>query len=814
MTTGYVPHSIMNWTGGRLQQHKDKGGNSAAKRQKQHFANVRQRLQNGGSSPQRAPFRPNFLARDPTGSGTTAVNSFALGLRRHFSHSKVQQRKLEDFRSTAPLARRLASIKERSSSSSKTNVKPNGDHKKGAVRVIRASPHQNSQTPHAPKRRARSPARSSASSHKRFKIQASVEEDTLEIRRRKLLEQSDWVGLAPSRPLHMKFPSLRDKDKIGKRRKMDRSIRERREHFPMGNNKMNKEFAPDGLFMSGALGGLPESISVRIGDDALASQMSAAPQAAREWKTVPTIQHERSDTMLPEIDQQQVVAHDNPKLTEPTVELENPSLPTALLDLGHEQEFHHLRVETLYGDTASQHHRNWSEGSVHRLQGGLEHGVNTSATSHSPDLLRSRRFPREENHLAVGVLVDHRGSNHPSSPLNLQAVEVASEKSTDNFYPTTAQPLRLVFNSTSLAESSRDHPLDTTVVRPTSRPLQTEEASHQTAQLRRPTTGATGALGCTIEERSLGKTESAWMKFLATSTSLPGSSGAGSVSDVQPYTNEIRDHIPDDQISIVVDETLRTRSSIAPLPKDSTAANEEQSAELQDEMGPSREELWRKFVFADDDVESTLSDPAGEDDNERPTTELVGRPLASSLVVGVSTSSLSINANKHLANATMKSYQSGNSSRAPALDSPTSWDEESDHDLNEASLQNNPANSDALPHFRPDADPRSWAETTSLARASMLQNLSGSSSLSTDATGAAGANHSGGQLDSIRRTLFTKSQNSIEEANAARNGPLWSEAPAGEDERGKCIDGRQKSLLQSIYDFPVDDHEMLEDIED
>lgn len=62
-----------------------------------------------------ATFRPSFLVRDASGPSTSAVNPFGLGPQRRSGDMKAKQKTLEEYRSTAPLARRLEAIKERSS---------------------------------------------------------------------------------------------------------------------------------------------------------------------------------------------------------------------------------------------------------------------------------------------------------------------------------------------------------------------------------------------------------------------------------------------------------------------------------------------------------------------------------------------------------------------------------------------------------------------------------------------------------------------------------------------------------------------------
>lgn len=118
------------------------------------------------------------------------------------------------------------------------------------------------------------------SAEKRIKVPGvDTETQLLEANRRRLLQQQDWVGIAPSRPVRIRFPSIREKDRIGKRRKIDkRPGHQTNTEDPILRQPpyaYNNDDYP-GPYMSGAL---PvdhhnEDIKIRIGIDALASQTS------------------------------------------------------------------------------------------------------------------------------------------------------------------------------------------------------------------------------------------------------------------------------------------------------------------------------------------------------------------------------------------------------------------------------------------------------------------------------------------------------------------------------------------------------------
>ncbi|KAK4546838.1 hypothetical protein LTR36_001570 [Oleoguttula mirabilis] len=99
-----------------------------------------------------------------------------------------------------------------------------------------------------------------------------TEEDQLLLaNRRRLLARTDWLGLAAARPMQMKFPSSRDKDRIGKRRKVERTGNRakpagRRLLTPLFDERLPRVDA----LMSGALPA--DDFRIKIGTDALASQ--------------------------------------------------------------------------------------------------------------------------------------------------------------------------------------------------------------------------------------------------------------------------------------------------------------------------------------------------------------------------------------------------------------------------------------------------------------------------------------------------------------------------------------------------------------
>ncbi|KAJ4366712.1 hypothetical protein N0V95_000040 [Ascochyta clinopodiicola] len=112
----------------------------------------------------------------------------------------------------------------------------------------------------------------------------------LEANKKRLLRQQDWIGVAPSKPVDLQFLSVKEKNQIGKRRKIDAKGRvpaHRRSPPGFAHRTGQDELQGHGdAFMSGALPILraADNIRVRIGSHALTaastqSKNDAASQA-------------------------------------------------------------------------------------------------------------------------------------------------------------------------------------------------------------------------------------------------------------------------------------------------------------------------------------------------------------------------------------------------------------------------------------------------------------------------------------------------------------------------------------------------------
>ncbi|KAK4964460.1 hypothetical protein LTR28_003722 [Elasticomyces elasticus] len=141
-----------------------------------------------------------------------------------------------------------------------------------------------------------------ASRNKIDSTPAQTEKALFEANRRRLLERSDWLGLAPSRPVHMNFASLEDKERIGKRRKIERRLRPQhtQERRQLHDSFPANEKIACGPFMSGALPA-EEDIRIHVGLDALVSQTQLS--TTRSLPPNPTmLRCASSDSMLIEAD--------------------------------------------------------------------------------------------------------------------------------------------------------------------------------------------------------------------------------------------------------------------------------------------------------------------------------------------------------------------------------------------------------------------------------------------------------------------------------------------------------------------------------
>lgn len=233
----------MNWTGGNLHRHSKTSRNAARDRQRQYFAKVRTRLHNGTlESP--VPFKPRFARDDEVdlegGRGVLVARPASRGRISMLSPSGLREygdaRALTDGRHYSTASQRLP---------------------QGSAEVRQTQLH---------KRKRSTSCHSSKS--------------TVDESRSRLLQQADWVGLKLTTPAAAPPSAPIPRDLVGKRRKL---AHDRRRLVHAGNTArvaLNDFEQPhEEYLMSGALLGDIENIRVRIGSEALHSQVAAQREA-------------------------------------------------------------------------------------------------------------------------------------------------------------------------------------------------------------------------------------------------------------------------------------------------------------------------------------------------------------------------------------------------------------------------------------------------------------------------------------------------------------------------------------------------------
>lgn len=302
----------MNWTGGRLQRSRHTGSSLYAL-QKTHFAKVRTRLQNGPPT-RSALVSPVFIIAEDEGQALPMYDSLLAS-----EVSKYRtQRTLDEYHNTAPLAKRLMSIKRRSSPDTAKAIEFHGQRRRSPL-----SSHIDHHIRH-PQVVTTTSGRGSTSLYS--KRQAHRPGQSLEARRRELLQRQDWVGAAISKPLKMEFVEDKNYERIGKRRRLREDEHEGRRvmEFRTPLPTIDKRAKIDG-------NRLPphhlrhDTISVRMGTSIHSSQPT------REDKDVTSQQSRHSclsDPML--LDAEDVIQqHYGSSWVRTPLDLENDFLPDA-----------------------------------------------------------------------------------------------------------------------------------------------------------------------------------------------------------------------------------------------------------------------------------------------------------------------------------------------------------------------------------------------------------------------------------------------------------------------------------------------------
>ncbi|KAF2239270.1 hypothetical protein EV356DRAFT_168672 [Viridothelium virens] len=222
----------MNWTGGKLQRHKH-SGNGRINRQKAFFARQRTNLQNAPLS-NSTPTIPFFQNEKPSGhvSSLVDLNLSRPELISQKANKCIQRGNKESLTSTVRfegrVKKRKRQISDRGLSSRGQDSEPLGE---------------------------------------------------VETCRKRLLEQGDWLELAPTRPLQVHFSRQEKRYRFGKRRRIGEEFRPAekiRTRLPVLDDDVSKEIP----LMSGAFNNVVEPVHVRIGKDALATETRVSGQSS------------------------------------------------------------------------------------------------------------------------------------------------------------------------------------------------------------------------------------------------------------------------------------------------------------------------------------------------------------------------------------------------------------------------------------------------------------------------------------------------------------------------------------------------------
>lgn len=241
----------MDWTGGARRRFAPKKGNAVLQKQKAYFVRARAALN--------APSQHNATER-PSAKRNLASNRSLPSNRDQFSRGQERGDSMRDFNPRGRPAVGSSGAQDRTQVSRARSPSIVSLHYGGESHPTSAEGHKIEMKHHG--------------SHHRsieFVNDMNDEERLLLANRRRLLAQSDWLGLAPAQPLSMKFSSTYDRDRIGKRRRLDKSRSrrdkqdDRRVLTPLFERRLTN---PDHM-MSGALP--DEGFHIKIGTDALAT---------------------------------------------------------------------------------------------------------------------------------------------------------------------------------------------------------------------------------------------------------------------------------------------------------------------------------------------------------------------------------------------------------------------------------------------------------------------------------------------------------------------------------------------------------------
>lgn len=239
----------MNWTGGTLSRSRNANAKvSLSVKQKNHFAKARVKLQNRRQPPPEIQYF-DFGEWKPE-SGVHDDRTSKLVKRKERASS---QRTLDQFENVEGVVRKLKSLRPRNEARQRKEHSPINDRNKARKRqrspiddteghvlpsgiaippispvIISSRPPSSASTVQAEpatKRTSKRPRTSTPSTSDEPDPLAVL--DSVEAKRRKLLQENDWVGIERqrrlSKPIKMKFTDAKDRDLIGRRRPLNSS---------------------------------------------------------------------------------------------------------------------------------------------------------------------------------------------------------------------------------------------------------------------------------------------------------------------------------------------------------------------------------------------------------------------------------------------------------------------------------------------------------------------------------------------------------------------------------------------------------------
>jgi hypothetical protein len=798
----YRCYDSMNWTGGRLQRSKRNAKSSDLVRQRQHFAAVRQRLQNGPTS-HVTPFCPSFLDREEGLTLAGGITPFGQGSQRHTGHPKGKQRRLEDYSPPAPLAGRLASIQmgpSRPLNQSDRQQKPPSSEN-NSLRVTEESQpkyEERNRGDSSPRSRIDAASTPSQCSTGRKRAKSKLgPDDVLELSRKKLLLQSDWIGLASSRPVQMTFTSRQDKDRIGKRRKIDSSIQGRPRRLGkinQGSNDYTVAVPAQSYFMSGALRGAPESISVRIGDQALSTQVSAVPLESIQPQESMELMRQSSESMLFDIEQRKLSQPQGFRQIEVTAE---------------EEQRHYIKP--IYEQEIS---------GTKGLPLCISDDTDTEDCSSSPDVHMKELEPADkivdapaDDGLGVERLPDQLNGrdNGLGQREDFQTNEPQLE--TRNRVSLSPALIPLMFESSSVHNSApRSDSLsqvflskvanDSDQLQRNSTPFQAEKTDDSgpkfvglhVAQSNQSKIFQNTGKEWQLNERGTEDEDAAWKRFFSIASSdsalffdaVEAEQNAAIDSDNSWSTNTSLATARDPEVSTLrpaqsfhdAESSVFFHNSPSTSLRNITSLAEQQSHQPADKPTHSDpNEFWRKFVFGGEDDDDTTASP-GRADSPPPR-----QPAASSLYVGpasthvgsASTSAseeiISPQNGRHADIVTSHSRVIAARPTVSAWPAPLQSNRSMEPDLTSRSslLESNTSSPDAPPSFR------AWAKTPrngskACARASAALSMKNNASNPSSSTASTDAPAKGTRRQAYGRSVKHHRSNREGEREIAHSG--------------------------------------------